>query len=73
MKVIKNVKSGQFYEFLKTCSVQSNSVTRQVNLNRTKVDGKGQYSNTTFLVIVKHCACKNMTLLFVEIKPRTFY
>ena len=27
-----------FYEFLKTCSWRSNSVTRQVSLNRTKID-----------------------------------
>ena len=27
-----------FYEFLKTCSLRSNSVTRQVSLNRTKIE-----------------------------------
>ena len=30
-KLIKNAKNGQFGEFLKTWSLRSNSVTRQVN------------------------------------------
>ena len=36
-KLIKNAKNGQFGEFLKNWSVQSNSTTRQVNFNRTKM------------------------------------
>ena len=41
--------------FLKTWSLRSNSVTRQVNFNRTKIGGKCQNSNETFWVIFKHC------------------
>ena len=33
-----------FGEFLKTLSLRSNSVTRQVNFNRTKIGGKCQNS-----------------------------
>ena len=40
-----------FGEFLKTWSLRSNSVTRQVNSNRTKIGGKCQ--NATFWVIFK--------------------
>ena len=39
-----------FGEFLKTWSLRSNSVTRQVSFNRTKIGGKCQNSNTTFWV-----------------------
>ena len=37
-------------EFLKTWSWRSNSVTRQVSFNRTKIGGKCQNSNATFWV-----------------------
>ena len=43
-KFIKNAKNGQFGEFLKTRSLRSNSVTRQVSLYRTKIDEKCQNS-----------------------------
>ena len=36
-------------------SFRLNSVTRQVNFNRTKIGGKCQNWNATFLVIFKHC------------------
>ena len=36
-------------------SLWSNSVTRQVSFNRTKIGGKCQNSNATFWVIFKHC------------------
>ena len=36
-------------------SLRSNSVTRQVSFNRTKIGGKCQNSNTTFWVIFKQC------------------
>ena len=36
-------------------SLRSNSVTRQVNFNRTKIGGKCQNSNVTFWVIFKQC------------------
>ena len=45
-------------EFLKTWSLRSNSVTRQVSFNRTKIGRKCQnskYSNATFWVIFKQC------------------
>ena len=37
-------KIVHFGEFLKICSLRSNSVTRQVSFNRTKIDGKCQNS-----------------------------
>ena len=45
-----------FGEFLKTWSLRSNSVTRQVNFNTTKISGKCKNSNATFWVIFKQCA-----------------
>ena len=46
----------KFGEILKTWSLRSNSVTRQVSFNRTKIGGKCQNSNATFWVIFKQCA-----------------
>ena len=47
-----------FDEFLKTVSLLSNSVTRQVTFNRPKIVGKCQNEkkkiNATFLVIFNH-------------------
>ena len=43
---------------MKTQSLRSNSVTREVNLNRTKIDGKmliWKNSNATFWVSFKEC------------------
>ena len=53
--LLKMPKMVHFGEFLKTCSLRSNIVTRQVSLNRTKLGGKCQNSNTTFWVIFKQC------------------
>ena len=39
---LKNAKNAQFREFLKTWRLRSNSATRQVNFNRTKIGGKCQ-------------------------------
>ena len=36
-KFIKKAKNGQFGEFLKNWSLQTNSVTRQVNFKQTKL------------------------------------
>ena len=47
-----------FSKLLKTFSLQLNSATRQVSINRTKISGKCQNakkSNATFLVIFEHC------------------
>ena len=44
----------QFGEFLKTWSLQSNSVTRQVTFNWWKIP-KLENSNVTFWVIFIHC------------------
>ena len=41
---IEIAKNIQFGEFLKTRSLQSNSVTRQVNFDKTKIGGKWQNS-----------------------------
>ena len=46
-------KIVHFGEFLKTWSLWSNSVTRQVSFNRTKIDRKCQ--NATLWVIFKQC------------------
>ena len=44
-----------FGEFMKNLSFRSNSVTRQVNFNRTKIGEKCQNSKATFWVIFKQC------------------
>ena len=44
-KFIKNAKMVNFGDFLKTWSLWSNSVTRQIIFNWTKIDGKCQNSN----------------------------
>ena len=43
-KVIKRAETGQFAEFLKTWSLRSNSVTRQISFDKTKIGGKCQNS-----------------------------
>ena len=55
--LIKMPKIGQFGEFLKNWSLQSNSVTRQVNFDRTKISEnvKIRKLNATFLMIFKQC------------------
>ena len=56
---LKMPKMIHFGEFLKTWSLLSNSVIRQVTFNKTKIGGKGQNwqnSNATFIVIFKLCA-----------------
>ena len=45
-------KMVQFGEFLKTWSLRSNSVTRQVSFNSTKIGGKCQTAEFTNLKIV---------------------
>ena len=58
---LKMPKMVDFVEFLKTWSLRSNSVTRQVTFNRTKIGGKSQnwkikmghfwwFSNTVYLL-----------------------
>ena len=47
-------KIVHFGEFLKIWSLRSNSVTRQVSFDKTKIGGKCQNSNATFWVIFKH-------------------
>ena len=54
-KMIKNAKNGPFRRVFETWSLRSNSVTRQVSFNRTKIGGKCQNSNATFWVIFKQC------------------
>ena len=49
-------KMVHFGEFLKSWSLRSNSVTRHVSFNRTKIGEKCQNSNATFWVIFKQCA-----------------
>ena len=52
-------KMVHFGEFFNTWSLRSNSVTRQVSFNRTKIGGKCQKlknSDETFGVIFKQCA-----------------
>ena len=47
---LKMPKKVHFGEFLIALSWRSNSVTRQVSFNRTKIGGKCQNSNATFWV-----------------------
>ena len=54
-KFTKSDKEVTFVEFLKTWSLRSNSVTRQVSFKKTKIGGKRQNSNATFWVIFKQC------------------
>ena len=61
----------QFGELLKTWSLLSNSVTRLVVFNRTKIGGKCQNSrhnsNATFWVIFKQCElCRCPFLYFIK-------
>ena len=58
---LKMPKMVHFGEFLKTWRLWSNSVTRHVTFNRTKIGGKCQNTktwNATFLVIFKHCGVR---------------
>ena len=58
-KLIKKAKNGQFWLFLKTLSLWSNSVTKQVNFSMTKIVEKCpkcQNSNETFWEIFNHFA-----------------
>ena len=51
-------KMVHFGEFLKTWNLRSNSVTRQVNFNKTKIVENAKIqknSNETFWVIFKQC------------------
>ena len=43
-KDIKNAENGQFWRVFEKLNLRSNSVTRQVNFNRTKIGGKWQTS-----------------------------
>ena len=57
--LLKMPKIVYFGEFLKTWSLRSNSVTGQINFNRTKIGEKFQNaknSNATFWVIFEQCA-----------------
>ena len=55
-------KMVHFGEFLKICSLHSNSVTRQVTFNRTEFGGKCLNSNATFWVVFKQCGCQTFIL-----------
>ena len=57
---LKMPKMVHFGKFLKTWSLRSNSFTRQVSFNMTKIGGKCQNSNVTLWVIFK---CKNLVYL----------
>ena len=59
-----------FANFWKTWSLRSNSVTRQVILNRTKIGWKWDIflrKKRDFLVIFKHCGCRQIVH-----KPKEF-
>ena len=61
--LLKMPKMVQFGEFLKTWSLRSNSVTRQVTFDRTKlVENTRMENNAIFWVIFKHCVAANITL-----------
>ena len=54
-KLNKNTKMVHFDEFLKIWSLQSNSVTRQVSFNRTKIGGKCQNAKSSNNVYLRVC------------------
>ena len=62
-KLIKNAKISQFGEFSKNWSLRSNSVTRQVNLNRTKIgricQNKKKSTMTFWVIFVYFCVFFN--------------
>ena len=41
-KLLKNAKNGPFWRVFEDLMLAENSVTRQVNFDRTKIDGKWQ-------------------------------
>ena len=59
-KLVKNAKKCSIWK----PETYGQSVTRQANLNETKIDGKCQnYKNATFWVIFKQCeSCKESNL-----------
>ena len=61
-----------FGEFLKTWSLRSNRVTRQVSFNTTKIGGKCQNSNATFWITFKQYAGATLAILGVKIQMRHF-
>jgi len=64
--LLKMPKIVYFGEFLKTWSLRSNSVTGQVNFNRTKIGEKFQNaknSNATFWVIFEQCADEYINMI----------
>ena len=67
-KLIKNAKNDPFWRVF---CLQSNSVTRQVTLKRTKIGRKCQnwkIKNATFYGIFKHCvsALQNLQFNYAE-------
>ena len=53
--------------FMNLLSLRSNSVTRTVNFNRTKLVAKCQNSNATFWVIFKHCDWDFFVIFSIQI------
>ena len=64
----KMPKMVDFGEVLKSLSLRSNSVTRQVIFDRTKIGKKCKNSNATFLVIFKHCDLRLFLILEFPLK-----
>ena len=60
---LKVTKMVNFGEFLKTWSLLSNSVTRHVSFNSTKIGGKCQNSNATFWVLCVQKVLPDRSLL----------
>ena len=60
-------KMIHFGEFSKTWSLRSSSVTRQVSINRSKIEGKCQNSNATFWEIFKHCVVLKISRSIVSL------
>ena len=62
--LIKSANIGPIYSVFENLKLQSNSVTRQVTFNRTKIGGKCQnlkIKNATFWVIFKHCDFRTLS------------
>ena len=56
-KLMENAKSGQFWGIFEYLKLMSNSDTRHVNFDISKIDGKCQNWKKTFLVILKYFKC----------------
>ena len=70
---LKMPKMVHFGEFLKTWSLRSNSVTRQVSFNRTKIGGKCQKFNILSNFHVMYSVVTAISRSFPNVCPGTSF